>query len=461
MISHPHILGILKRSSIVLLLFFVMLYISMGGGAFSNPVILLVVLALSFALRLIIRLESVFEDAPVQYRSQLARLRKNFVGLTIMAMSVVLMFGFLEVGTRVLVAFDVLPDLMTPYEVYNLDWYYAASPFPDFRSKSAIYTFHPAPGEAYWLMEDKRSHYVNITHHIRHTTDQPADYARTIYMFGGSTLYSTEVPDAYTIPSYLQRLIVDSFGDTFQVVNLGVPGYNTFVQLERLQDVELEDGDIVVFYDGTNNVFLDTTFSPARLLDPIIISRDDNLSDREVARRHFIAQLNLKVIEGMSAISYYSRFFQYLTWARWDLLLNPEYDAAYIEMSVENSISNFNQDIQNTIIYLSEQEEEIQFVHFLQPVLFTLSQPTEREAQLLENFGTDFTYRRTYQGLQALSAQWQGEGLLAYDLTHVLDPAFRPAGQEVFFDYCHVNHYANAIIAEAMFVRLAPLLAQE
>jgi hypothetical protein len=43
----------------------------------------------------------------------------------------------------------------------------------------------------------------------------------------------------------------------------------------------------------------------------------------------------------------------------------------------------------------------------------------------------------------------------------VLDPAFRPAGQEVFFDYCHVNHYANAIIAEAMFVRLAPLLAQE
>lgn len=76
--------------------------------------------------------------------------------------------------------------------------------------------------------------WYNMQNGIRYTTDQPVSYDHTIYMFGNSTLASVEVPDTYTIPSYLQRL-VNGNGFSYRVVNLGIGTKTTRLQLNRLK----------------------------------------------------------------------------------------------------------------------------------------------------------------------------------------------------------------------------------
>src|SRR5258708_24341385 len=51
-----------------------------------------------------------------------------------------------------------------------------------------------------------RGKWFNVTNNRRVTTNQP-QAAKTIYIFGGSTTYDSEVPDWYTMPSQFQRLV--------------------------------------------------------------------------------------------------------------------------------------------------------------------------------------------------------------------------------------------------------------
>ena len=76
-----------------------------------------------------------------------------------------------------------------------------------------------------------------------------------VWIFGGSTVYGTGVPDGATIPSYLSRsLNVDGSPCTI-VTNGGVEGYVSNQELLQLVE-RLKSGerpDIVVFYDGVND----------------------------------------------------------------------------------------------------------------------------------------------------------------------------------------------------------------
>ena len=100
---------------------------------------------------------------------------------------------------------------------------------------------------------EHRSKLFNIVDGIRFTTDVPPNLYEKIYIFGGSTIFSAEVPDTYTIPSYLQRLINTTSKDSYEVINMGMPAVTTTGQYNRLQDLHLHSKDIVVFYDGVND----------------------------------------------------------------------------------------------------------------------------------------------------------------------------------------------------------------
>lgn len=82
-----------------------------------------------------------------------------------------------------------------------------------------------------------------------------AVHRRTLWTFGGSTMYGTAVPDWATIPSYLSRDLNAASGGCVVVSNFGVEGYVTDQELILLAE-ELKLGghpDIVVFYDGVND----------------------------------------------------------------------------------------------------------------------------------------------------------------------------------------------------------------
>jgi lysophospholipase L1-like esterase len=75
-----------------------------------------------------------------------------------------------------------------------------------------------------------------------------------VWVFGGSTVYGTGVPDWATIPSYLSRDL-NASSDCAVVSNFGVEGYVSNQELIVLMQ-QLKAGgrpDIVIFYDGLND----------------------------------------------------------------------------------------------------------------------------------------------------------------------------------------------------------------
>lgn len=80
----------------------------------------------------------------------------------------------------------------------------------------------------------------------------------TIWMFGGSTLFGSGVPDFTTIPSYLARDLNADGPDCYRVENFGAEGYNTNQEVILLAK-QLKAGrhpDLAIFYDGVNDSYV-------------------------------------------------------------------------------------------------------------------------------------------------------------------------------------------------------------
>jgi lysophospholipase L1-like esterase len=77
----------------------------------------------------------------------------------------------------------------------------------------------------------------------------------TLWIFGGSTVYGTGVPDWATLPSYLSRALNAASSDCVVVSNFGVEGYVSNQEVILLME-QLKAGghpDIVIVYDGLND----------------------------------------------------------------------------------------------------------------------------------------------------------------------------------------------------------------
>jgi len=84
--------------------------------------------------------------------------------------------------------------------------------------------------------------------------------AKSVFIFGGSTMWGVGVRDDYTIPAYLNQL----GRDRYRFLNYGVPAYQSTQEILRLS-LLLRDGkvpDLVVFYDGANDAVYGARFGP-------------------------------------------------------------------------------------------------------------------------------------------------------------------------------------------------------
>lgn len=125
------------------------------------------------------------------------------------------------------------------------------------RKKPAVYVPFRLWSVTYW-----QGKYINNDQGVRgvwRRTINPANcdapHKMTVWIFGGSTMYGTAVPDWATIPSYLSRELNGRSDDCVVVSNFGVEGYVTDQELILLGE-QLKAGghpDIVIFYDGVND----------------------------------------------------------------------------------------------------------------------------------------------------------------------------------------------------------------
>jgi len=123
-----------------------------------------------------------------------------------------------------------------------------------------------------WSVPEWHGKYVNADTNEMGTwrrTANPSDPRcekqpiKTVWMFGGSTLYGSGVPDWATIPSYLSQKLNGESGACVKVLNLGVEGYvsNQEVMLLTEQVKAGRRPDVAVFYDGANDSYIGT-FAP-------------------------------------------------------------------------------------------------------------------------------------------------------------------------------------------------------
>jgi lysophospholipase L1-like esterase len=78
-----------------------------------------------------------------------------------------------------------------------------------------------------------------------------------IFMFGGSAMWGYVARDDFTIPSVVSRVLSETTDACVQVTNFGETGYvitQEVIALMRLLE-KGERPDIVIFYDGVNDVF--------------------------------------------------------------------------------------------------------------------------------------------------------------------------------------------------------------
>src|SRR5262245_27465301 len=94
----------------------------------------------------------------------------------------------------------------------------------------------------------------NIVKGLRKTSNQEEHPKNKIYMFGGSSMWGTGSADRNTIPSLLQAQLRAN-EQRYAVFNYGFSTVVAHQQLSRLKTLDLKDGDVVIFYDGWNDIW--------------------------------------------------------------------------------------------------------------------------------------------------------------------------------------------------------------
>lgn len=318
--------------------------------------------------------------------------------------------------------YELMRSQPPPYE--NAPYW---SPSLISESQRATWSIYISDDDSLMLVNDFNGEFINIENGRRVTTNQPIGVVPTLWLVGGSTLFNEEVPDEYTVASYLQRLI----GNRYRVENYGVSSANITQEVARLRTLDVRPNDLVVFMDGVNEILVGIYYG-------------DHTSA--------IVRENRNRIEQMPA-SGLLETFSYLTFVRFITAMSmpiPTHlqNIDTVEQLGQETANHYEQRLLEAQEFTESQGAT--FVHFLQPHLFTLQTLSEYEQSLNRNPhimlpGLETAYRSGYGYLEAVSA-----GLpFSYDISDAFDDV-RQNGEELFLDFCHVTHRGNELLAEAM-----------
>lgn len=105
-------------------------------------------------------------------------------------------------------------------------------------------------GEDGCLLKNARSRTYNVADHQRITLGQPAEYSHVIYVFGTCIARGFGVSDGSTIPSFLQRKLIQMGYANYKVVNCGLGGglgsYSDIRDFTKIHRTGAKKGDIVI-----------------------------------------------------------------------------------------------------------------------------------------------------------------------------------------------------------------------
>lgn len=266
--------------------------------------------------------------------------------------------------------------------------------------------------------------YINIQDGRRVTVGSTGLRAKRVLVFGGSTIMCGEVPDSMTVTSNLQKLIIENDLE-FDVLNYGISGLRIENQFNILKTiVDLNENDIVVFYDGVNDV--------NRIFEEGLKRRGNQTPWRQINRLARALEERSLLLRRVSITNYVD-----------GLGVSQE----YLDDQVASQISD-NWLYYDGLARSYVNSKGARFVHILQPNWLTFKNGSE--AVKLKKHWRDMKVIQTdFENFATPATQIE-------DFTKIFDVL----GSPPFFDWAHVDEIGTAKVAEEMFAILKPKLTK-
>jgi hypothetical protein len=289
-----------------------------------------------------------------------------------------------------------------------------------------------------WYPNDFQGKYFTVTGGRRTTTDGPgpAETKARILVFGGSTAYGGEVPDSLTLCSHLQRELNRNGLSGYRVENVGATTITAKQQFARLKMEEIRAGDIVIFYDGVNDVLQSIFYNNPN--GNIINSNRKILEGMKPAER-FLFKVHRR-------FSPYSAFVSVSFSPVKALIREPTVEPATVAAAANDFCAT----------HLSAEkycrERGVRFIHFLQPQLFSQKSHSNYEQSVIANPwlvppGLEKAFRVGYPAFQEAMKNPAYAGVINIDLSTCLETR----SDEIYLDFCHITEAGNAIVAKQIF----------
>jgi hypothetical protein len=264
-------------------------------------------------------------------------------------------------------------------------------------------------------------------------------------MFGGSTMWGSGVSDDGTIPSHLAKDLLTRGWKNFEITNFGQPGYVSTQSLLALF-LELRNGnrpDLVVFYDGFNDLF--SSFQNGEAGIP------QNEDNRRIEFNHARSFISVGVPDPPSFLVYlkkHSVLLSLLTTPSSKLVQprSPSPPHPKMQALASETLATYFENMK----FLEQLSATYHFALFTfwQPTLYSRSQYASGElairSSLEQQYGPNLEifFNEGYRQMREKTKR----PLHFHDLQEVLndDPRI------LFTDFCHLTSDGNLIVAHAM-----------
>lgn len=288
----------------------------------------------------------------------------------------------------------------------------------------------------YWRRLPFRGRLITVDGRgLRRTTNETSeeDAKTKIFFFGGSAIWGTGVSDDFTIPSLLSKRLSQEGIQAFHMFNFGESAYVNTQELIALI-LELRQGnrpDIVLFYDGVNDIF------------SVYQNRKAGLPQNEIDRTHeFNEKKHLhwdrflmnhsKLILGL--LNLRDRFFQSAT----AFSLRNDQD---VEESVVQTLEVYQRNME--IISALSRHYNFDVYFFWQPTVWSKKILAPPETQHAERAYGKF-FREVHQKLASSDPAALRNNF--YNLSNIFD---EEKGQ-IFSDSYHLLGKGNEIVADTI-----------
>jgi hypothetical protein len=262
-----------------------------------------------------------------------------------------------------------------------------------------------------FVSSEFKSEDLNVKDGLRLTTNIPEKVTNKVLVFGGSTVFCSEVPDKYTVASFLQRSL-NSVTSNFRVINHGQRGATTLNRIRLLQTLsDLEKSDIAIFLFGDNDcgTYLDQ-------------------------KRHPLT----RVIVLLERISNYGiEIFKWINGELSPVLWRRRAKASALKLVEQFKIAND-----------FCQRSDINLVFVLQPNLFTLKGNFDYTNGLKRVSSSEI--KVSVGAAYPVFESWISKNNHAVSAAHIFDDI----GERVYLDWAHLNARGNEYLARFIFDQL-------